>query len=130
MVPSSAVPDSPMLHGETGRLEDVAAPLAFHATVVPLRAPEAVPANATPLQFALNAPDAVVAVIDVAFQWKSVQVFGLGMMLLASFTDCHDPASESIEDVPVEVGPVTEVLCSKPTQPAAAIDTTATNARM
>jgi hypothetical protein len=61
-VPSSAVPVSVIEHGDTGRFVAVAVPLAFHATVVPLIVPDAVPEYTIPLQLALNAPIAVVAV--------------------------------------------------------------------
>jgi hypothetical protein len=96
-------------HGDCGSDDPVAVPFALHATVVPVSVPLAVPVNATPLQFALNDPAALVAVWLDATHLKSVHVFGFGMIVpLASCTDCHVPASALV--VEAVVGVVTDVL--------------------
>jgi hypothetical protein len=113
-------------HGDTGRLADVAVPLALQFTVVdPESVPDAVPANWMSPHVALNDPVAVVNVCCVGFQWKLVQVDGEGMTPDALETDCHDPMRASM---PVAVGPVTLVLCSKPKQPAAATEAASASA--
>jgi hypothetical protein len=58
-----------------------------------------------------------VVVCCVGVHRKFVQVEGDGMMEEALVTDCHEPMSAS---TPVDVGVVMLVLCSNPTQPAAA----------
>src|SRR3954470_5929959 len=121
--PSSAVPVNVIAHG-VELPGSVAVPFAPHATVVPVSVPDAVPATLRPpAHVALNEPLAVVAVCSVGCHWKSTHVDGDG--IAPPDVEAHVPISASA----VEVGPVTDDSCSKPTQPAAAIATATTIAK-
>ena len=115
-VPRVAVPDRFIEHDESpGAL---ALPAAVHRIVVgDVRLPSALPVNLrSPGQLALNDPFIEEAVCSVTFHLKSVQVLGVGM----SVEDVQFPRSELF---PATDGSVSELLCSRLVQAAAAIAT-------
>ena len=117
-----------MTHGDIGSEPDVAVPSAVHAIVVtPVNVPDAVPANCTLPHVAVNDPVAVVAVCCVGLHRKFVQVDGDGMTEDALVTDCHVPMRAATPDPD---GLVAVVLCSNPTQPAAAAEAVSASATM
>src|SRR6187549_219928 len=121
-VPIEAVPVSAIAH--EGRPGPAAFALALHWICVgELRLPSAVPVNfRSPGQLALNDPLAEDEVCSVTFHWKSVQVLGVGMRV----EDVQLPSSELL---PAVDGSVSELLCSKLVQPAAAVAAASTIVR-
>ena len=92
----------------------------------PLKAPSAVPTTLRSFAHdALNEPLALVPVCSVTFHLKSVQELGAGIR----FDEVQVPIRELL---PAAVGPASELVRSKPTQPAAetaATDSTAVRIR-
>ena len=99
--------------GQVGSPADVALPAALHVIVWPASVASAVPATARLFpHVALNDPFALVEVRSVTFHLKSVHDDGDG----ATLADAHAPMSAL---TPAEDGPVIELVCSNPKQPAA-----------
>jgi hypothetical protein len=118
-VPIVAVPVRAIAHEV--RPGPVAFPFALHSSEVGVvNAPWAAPVNLrSPGQLALKDPFAVVPVCSVTFHLKSVHVLGVGM----SVDEVQLPSSELL---PVAVGSVEELRCSKPAHPIAALAAIAT----
>src|SRR5262245_18993796 len=117
-----AVPVRAIAH--EGRPGPAAFAFALHSICVGvLRLPSAVPVNfRSPGQVALNDPLAEDPVCSVTFHLKSVQVLGVGI----SVDEVQLPSSELL---PEADGSVSELLCSRLVQPAAAVPAMSNMAR-
>src|SRR6185295_17297704 len=101
--------------GHVGRPADVALPAALHVIVWPASVASAVPATARLFpHVAENDPLALVEVWSVTVHLKSVHGEEDG----ATLADDHVPMSALM---PVDEGPVIELVCSNPIQPAARV---------
>src|SRR4029078_6644464 len=120
--PIDAVPARAIAH--EGSPGPAAFPFALHWICVgEPRLPSAVPVNfRSPGQLAVNVPFADDAVCSVTFHLKAVQVLGVGM----SVDDVQLPRSELL---PAADGSVSELLCSRLVQPAAAVPAASNMAR-
>src|SRR6185436_15046162 len=109
---------------QEGRPGPAAFAFALHWICVgEFRLPSAVPVNfRSPGQLAVNDPFADDAVCSVTFHLKSVHVLGVGI----SVDDVQLPSSELL---PAADGSVSELLCSKLVQPAAAVAAASTIVR-